>query len=169
MIFFLHRGHTVRSTESTQCSCIELEKKYIFNSGSARQEARVELQPVPGGRPGCGQRIHQPRPRAVSHCGHPRMQLARVRICTVPYDGENFANSKMDIFSLIIDWLNFLKNDWNFFMSMINKKVYLEVKAKKLFKAKTTIEKHRPSIKVPLTPIFKALCVCAVPTSQAFG
>ena len=28
---------------------------------------------------------------------------------TVPYEGENFANSKMDNFSLIIDWLNFVK------------------------------------------------------------
>ena len=38
-----------------------------------------------------------------------------VCVYTVPYEGDNFANSKMDHFSLIIDRLNFLKTDWNFF------------------------------------------------------
>ena len=49
--------------------------------------------------------------------------ITALRICrctkhvgTVPYEGDNFANSKMDKFSLIIDWLNFLKNNWNDFL-----------------------------------------------------
>ena len=42
------------------------------------------------------------------------------RLHTVPYEGDNFANYKMDKFSTILKlwldgWMNFLKIDWNFF------------------------------------------------------
>ena len=38
-----------------------------------------------------------------------------------------FADSKMDNFSLIIDWLNFLKTDWNVF--------YVNAKQGSIFKS----------------------------------
>ena len=69
-----------------------------------------------------------------------RRQLARINFThtptqththththAVPYEGDSFANSKMDNFSLIIDWLNFLKNYWNFFMKTLNTEVYIKV------------------------------------------
>ena len=72
---------------------------------------------------------------------------------TVPYEGDNFANYKMDHFS----FNNFLKTDWNFF-NVNTKQWEIYLKVKKL--AKTTMFKkaYRPSTNVPLIPIFKALC-----------
>ena len=54
---------------------------------------------------------------------------------TVPYEGDNFANSNMDHFSLIFE--NFLKTERNFFYVNAQQEAYLKVK--KLFKAKTSM------------------------------
>ena len=54
----------------------------------------------------------------------------------------------------LIDWLNFLKNDWNFFMSRLNREVYIKVKKSFLKLKQPCIEKHRPSTKCPPHPYF---------------
>ena len=84
-----------------------------------------------------------------------RCPLCVTTVRTVPHEGDNFTNSKMDHFSLI-HWLIELIKKWLsvFFMSMLNREVYIKV-TKKLLKLKQPCrETHRPSTKC------KALCVC---------
>ena len=53
---------------------------------------------------------------------------------TVPYEGDNFANSKMDHFSLIF------KTPYKLFgIFYVNAKQEVYLKIKKIFKAKTTL------------------------------
>ena len=72
------------------------------------------------------------------------LSIPRSDVRTVLYEGANFANSKMDNFSLIMindqyELLNFLKYDWNvFYVNAKQGSIYIKVK-KKLFKAKTTM------------------------------
>ena len=62
-------------------------------------------------------------------------QLDRCWPCTVPYEGDNFANSKMDNFSMIFK--TSLKIIGIFYVDAKQGSKYIKVK-KKLFKAKTT-------------------------------
>ena len=76
----------------------------------------------------------------VHMCFFVRMGYVR----TVPYESDNFANYKMDNFSLIFIKKNFLETDCNFFLCQ--SEVYLKVK--KLFKAKKQcFKKHSPNTK----------------------